>query len=47
VHARDRLHQAVAAHRLVDVRRALARRVETGQPHVAHDDDAEGVVGVL
>ena len=37
VHAGDRLHQPVAAHRLVDVHRVQARRVEAGQPHVAHD----------
>ena len=40
VHARDRLHQPVPAHRLVDVHRVQARRVEAGQPHVAHDHDA-------
>ncbi len=37
VHARDRLHQPVPAHRLVDVHRVQARRVEAGEPHVAHD----------
>ncbi len=37
VDARDRLHQPVAAHRLVDVHRVQARRVEAGEPHVAHD----------
>ncbi len=46
VHARDRLHQPVPAHRLVDVHRVQARRVEAGQPHVAHDHDLERVVRV-
>ncbi len=46
VHAGDGLHQAVAAHRLVDVHRVQARRVEAGQPHVAHDHDLERVVRV-
>ena len=40
VHPGDGLHQAVPAHRLVDVHRVQARRVEAGQPHVAHDHDA-------
>ena len=46
VHARNGLHQPVAAHRLVHVHRVQARRVEAGQPHVAHDDDLERVVRV-
>ena len=47
VHPRDRLHQPVPAHRLVDVHRVQARRVEAGQPHVAHDHDLERVVRVV
>ncbi len=40
VHAGDGLHQAVPLHRLVDIHRVHARRVEAGQPHVAHDRPA-------
>ena len=40
VDARDGLHQVVALHRLVDVQRVHAGRVEAGQPHVAHDHQA-------
>ena len=47
VHAGDGLHQAVALHRLVGIHRVQAGRVEAGQPHVAHDHDAERVLGVL
>ena len=47
VHARDGLHQPVAAHRLVDVHRVQARRVEAGEPHVAHDHELERVGRVL
>src|SRR5206468_183671 len=46
VHARDRLHQTVAAHRLVHVHRVQARRVEAREPHVAHKDDAQRVTGI-
>ena len=46
VHARDGLHQPVPAHRLVHVHRVQARRVEAGQPHVAHDHDLERVCRV-
>lgn len=46
VHPRDRLHEAVPAHRLVRVHRRQARRVEAGEPHVAHDDDAERIARV-
>ena len=46
VHPRDRLHEAVPAHRLVDVHRVQARRVEARQPHVAHEHDLEWVLGV-
>ena len=36
VDARDRLHQPVPAHRLVDVHRVQAGRIEAGEPHVAY-----------
>jgi hypothetical protein len=47
VHAGDGLHQAVALHRLVGIHGVQAGRVEAGQPHVAHDHDAERVFRVL
>ena len=47
VHAGDGLHQSVAAHRLVGVHRAEAGGVEAGQPHIADNNDAERVFGVL
>lgn len=34
-------------HRLVGIHGVQAGRVETGQPHVAHDDELEGVIGVF
>ena len=43
VDARDGLHQPVPAHRLVHVHRVQARRVEAGEPHVAHDHDPERI----
>ena len=46
VDAGDGLHQPVAAHRLVEIERVQARRVEPGEPHVAHQHDAERVRGV-
>ena len=42
----DGLHEAVAAHRLVHVHRREAGCVESREPHVTHDDDAERVRGV-
>ena len=36
VDARNRLHQSVAAHRLVHIHGVQARRIEAGQPHVAY-----------
>ena len=44
---RNRLHQAVPSHRLVDIHRVHARRIESGQPHIAHDHKLQRVVGVL
>ena len=36
----DRLHQSVAAHRLVHIHGVQARRIEAGQPHVAYQHHA-------
>ncbi len=47
VDPRDGLHQPVPAHRLVHIHGVQARRVEAGQPHIAHDHDPERVVRVL
>ena len=47
IYARNRLHQRVALHRLVEIKRRQALHVEAGQPHRADDGDAEGVVGLL
>jgi hypothetical protein len=44
---RNGLHQVVALHRLVDVERVHARRIETGEPHVAHDHQLQRIVVVL
>jgi hypothetical protein len=43
VDASDGLHQAVALHRLVHVHRVQARRIEAGQPHIAHDDELQRI----
>ncbi|EXI72988.1 MAG: hypothetical protein AW07_02920 [Candidatus Accumulibacter sp. SK-11] len=42
----DRLHQTVPTHWLVDVHGMQARRVEAGEPHVAHEDELERVLRV-
>ena len=42
----DGLHEAGAAHRLVDVHGVHRRGVEAGQPHVADDDQLQRVVRV-
>ena len=47
VHAGDGLHEVVALHRLIDIHRVAARGVEAGQPHVAHDHEAQRVGRVL
>ena len=47
VHSRDRLHEPVPPHGLVDVHRVHTRRVEAGQPHVPDDHQLERVVGIL
>ena len=46
IHPRDRLHQPVAAHRLVDIHGVQARRIESGQPHVAYEHDLKRISGV-
>ena len=46
VDAGDGLHEPVAAHRLVNVHGVQARRVEAGEPHVAHQHDAQRVARV-
>ena len=43
VHAGDRLSQVVAPHRFVDIHGVAARGVESGEPHVADDDELERV----
>ena len=47
VGAGDGLHQRVVAHRLVEIDRRAARRVEAGQPHGADEHQPQRVVGVL
>ena len=37
----------MALHRLVDIHRVQARRIETGEPHVAHDHELERVIRLL
>ena len=46
VDAGDRLHQPMAAHRLVDVEGVEAGRVEAGQPHIAHQHDLQRIIRV-
>ena len=46
VHAGNGLHQAVPAHRLVNVHGVKARRVEARQPHVPHQHDFQRVARV-
>ena len=43
----DGLHQCVVAHRLVEIHRRAAGRVEASQPHGADKDQAQRVFGVL
>ena len=42
----DCLHQAVAAHRFVDVHGVQTWGVETGEPHIAHQDNLEWIFGI-
>ena len=44
---RNRLHQVVALHGLVDVHRVAARRIKACQPHIAHDHQLHRILGVL
>ena len=46
VDAGDGLHQAVPAHRLVHVHGVQARRVEAGEPHVAHQHDPKRILRI-
>src|SRR5260370_4250251 len=47
IHAGDGLHQGVALHGFVDVKRVERWAVKAGQPHVAHDDHPQRVDWVL
>ena len=47
VGAGDGLHQRVVAHRLVEIDRRAARRVEAGHPHGADEDQPQRVLRVL
>nr|WP_202048959.1 hypothetical protein [Agrobacterium pusense] len=44
VDAGDRLDQPMTAHRLVDIHRVHAGRIEARQPHVAHDDQFQRII---
>jgi hypothetical protein len=46
VHPGDSLHQPVGAHGLVQIHGVEARTVKAREPHVADDDDLEGVLRV-
>ena len=46
VHTRNRLHQSVTLHRLVNVHRVHTRRVKAGQPHISHDHQLKRVFGI-
>jgi hypothetical protein len=43
VDADNRLHRVVTLHRPVQTQRMYARRIKTGEPHVAHDDELERI----
>ena len=47
VGARDGLHERMRLERLVQVERGEGRHVEPGEPHRAHDRDAERVLVAL
>ena len=47
VHAGDGLHQVMALHGLVDIERVQAWHIEARQPHIAHDDQFQLIVGVF
>ena len=44
---RNRLHQGMRLHRLVQIQRGQALHVKAGQPHGADDGDPERMLGVL
>lgn len=46
VDARNRLHQRMTAHRLVNVHRVKTLHIKTRQPHLTHDDQLEFVLRV-
>src|SRR5579884_3727946 len=43
IHPGNRLHQPVGPHRLVQVHRVEGRGIEAREPHVADDDELEGI----
>src|SRR5690349_13443716 len=47
IDARDRLHEPVPPHGLINVHRVHAWGVEAREPHIAHDDDLERVVRIF
>jgi len=47
IHTRDRLHEAVPSHGLVDIHGVHRRRIKTGQPYVANDYQFKFVVWIL
>ena len=47
IHPSNGLHQVMSLHRLVHVQGMHARRIKTGQPHIAHKHDAQRVVRFL
>ena len=44
---RNRLHQPVTVHRLIDVHGVQRRRIEAGQPHIADDHQLERIAASL
>ncbi len=47
ISAGDSLHQRVIAHGLVEVERGEAGHVKAGDPHGAHEDDAQRIICIL
>src|SRR5690606_38250085 len=47
VDPRNSLHEAVAAHGLVDIQRVHTGAVKAGQPHIPDDDQLQGVRWIL
>lgn len=44
IHTRDRLHERMAAHGLVNVHRVQRRYVKAGEPHVTNYDDLQRIL---